>query len=342
MKFTVRQIANLIGGEVEGDDNLEVDQFYKIEEGKAGGISFLANPKYEPHIYQTDSSAVIVSENFIPKQAVKSTLIKVKDPYSAFTVLLTEYEKFIGKRKVGIEQPIQKHESVILGENVFIGAFTYLDQGVEVGTGTQISQQVYLGENVKLGTNCLVHPGVKIYAGTEIGNNCIIHSGTVIGCDGFGFAPQEDGSYKSIPQLGNVKIGNDVSIGANVTIDRATMGSTIIGNGVKVDNLVQIAHNVTIGEHTVIASQTGIAGSSKVGKNCVVGGQVGVVGHIEIADGTKIGAQSGISGSIKETNTSVTGTPHFDLKKYLKSQVYFRRLPEFEKRISELEEKIKN
>jgi UDP-3-O-[3-hydroxymyristoyl] glucosamine N-acyltransferase len=336
MKFTVRQIAHLIGGEVEGDDSLEIDQFYKIEEGQKGGISFLANPKYENHIYKTDSSAVIVSDQFRPQKAVKSSFIKVKDPYMAFTELLTEYEKISRKKQSGCEHPVSIADNAQLGEDVFVGAFSYVSPGVKIGAGTQIAQQVFIGENVSIGSNCIIHPGVKIYKESVIEDNCIIHSGVVIGCDGFGFAPQADGSYKTIPQLGNVHIKKNVSIGANSTIDRATMGSTIIDEGVKLDNLVQVAHNVSIGKNTVIAAQAGIAGSTKIGAYCVIGGQVGFVGHIEIADGTKIGAQAGVNSSIKEKGTNVTGTPHYDLKKYLKSQVYFRKLPEI---IKEIEEK---
>ncbi len=339
MKFTIRQIAHLIGGEVEGDDSLEIDQFYKIEEGQRGGISFLANPKYEEHIYKTDSSAVIVDKTFIPKRKISSSLIKVNNPYIAFTELLTEYEKFTRKSKTGKETPCVVHESVELASDTFVGAFAYISSGTSIGEGTIVGQQVFIGEDVKIGKNCIIHPGAKILAGSSLGDNCVIHSGTIIGSDGFGFAPQEDGTYKSIPQLGNVLIGKNVSIGANATIDRATMGSTIISDGVKLDNLVQVAHNVQIGKNTVVASQSGIAGSSKIGANCVIGGQVGVVGHIEIADGTKIGAQAGISSSIKRPGTSVTGSPHNDLNKYLKSQVYLRKLPEMDKRIKELEEK---
>ena len=335
MKFTVRQIAHLIGGVVEGDDSLEINQFYKIEEGQKGGISFLANPRYENHIYKTASSAVIVADTFRPQKSIKSSLIKVKDPYMAFTELLTEFEKITKKNQSGLEQPVVKAENVRLGDHVFVGAFSYLSSGAEIGAGTQIAQQVFIGENVKIGENCIIKPGVKIYHDSVIENNCTIHSGVVIGSDGFGFAPQSDGSYKTIPQLGNVLIKKNVSIGANSTIDRATMGSTVIEEGVKLDNLVQVAHNVTIGKNTVIAAQTGIAGSTKIGKNCVIGGQVGFAGHIEVADGTKIGAQAGVISSIKQKGTNVTGTPHYDLRKYLKSQVYFRKLPELFKEIEE-------
>ncbi|MGR3809456.1 UDP-3-O-(3-hydroxymyristoyl)glucosamine N-acyltransferase [Jiulongibacter sp. NS-SX5] len=328
MKFTIRQIADLINGKVEGDDTLEINQFYKIEEGKEGGISFLANPKYENFIYETDSSAVIVADSFAPQKSIKSSLIKVKDPYASFTLLLGEYEKLIKARKSGIEEPVYIAKDFKAAQDIYIGAFTSISSGVKVGKGCQIHSQVRIEENVQIGDNCVIHSGVKILKDTVIGDNCVIHAGAVIGCDGFGFAPQADGTYDTIPQLGNVTVGNNVSIGANSTIDRATMGSTVISDGVKIDNLVQIAHNVTIGKNTVIAAQTGVAGSTKIGAGCVVGGQVGFVGHIEIADGTKIGAQTGVNSSIKEKGTSIAGTPHDSLKRHLKSQVYLRKLPE--------------
>jgi UDP-3-O-[3-hydroxymyristoyl] glucosamine N-acyltransferase len=340
MKFTVRQIAQLIGGEVQGDDSLEINQFYKIEEGKEGGISFLANPRYEPYVYETRSSAIIVSDQFRPKRELSSSLIKVKDPYLAFTTLLSEYERIIKSIKKGIHVTAVVAENVKIPENNYVGAQACIESGVKVGEGSQIFPQVYLGENVKIGKNCVLYAGAKIYPDTEIGDNCIIHSGAVIGGDGFGFAPQPDGTYKNIPQLGNVKIGNSVSIGANCTIDRATMGSTVISDGVKLDNLVQVAHNVQIGANTVVASQTGIAGSTKIGKNCVIAGQVGIVGHLEIADGTKIGAQSGINSSIKEKNKEYTGSPHNELKQQLKTWVHLRKLPELATRVTELEKKM--
>ena len=342
MKFTVRQIAQLIGGEVEGDDSLEINQFYKIEEGKKGGISFLANLKYEPHIYNTKSSAIIVGDSFSPKKKLNSSLIKVKDPYLAFTVLLSEYEKITKINRSGIHASALIDESSELSPDVYVGAQTVIEKGCKIDSGCQIYPQVFVGEHVSLGKNCTLYPGVKIYSDTVIGDNSIIHSGTIIGSDGFGFAPQPDGSYKNIPQLGNVTIGKNVSIGANCTIDRATMGSTVIEDGVKLDNLVQIAHNVSIGSNTVIAAQTGIAGSTRIGKNCVIAGQVGFVGHLVIANGTRIGAQSGVNSNITEENKEYAGSPHNELKKQLKSWVHLRKLPELAAKVAELEQKIKS
>jgi UDP-3-O-[3-hydroxymyristoyl] glucosamine N-acyltransferase len=337
MKFTVRQIAQLIEGEVEGDDSLEIDQFYTIEDGKKGGISFLANPKYESHIYETNSSAVIVANSFMPKAFVNSSLIKVSDPYLAFSKLLGEYEKMKKKRKSGISERAFIDSTAFIGNDVHVGHFSCIGENTTIGANSSIHAQVFIDDNCVIGENCIIYPGVKILADTLIGNNTVIHSGAIIGCDGFGFAPQADGSYINVPQLGNVKIGNNVSIGANATIDRATIASTEVCDGVKIDNLVQVAHNVFIGKNTVIASQTGISGSAKIGANCLVGGQVGFAGHIEVADGTKIGAQSGITRSIKEKNLSVNGTPHMDLKRHMKSLVFFKKLPEIDKRISDLE-----
>ncbi len=339
MKFTVRQIAQLIGGRVEGDDSLEIDQFYKIEEGKKGGISFLANPKYEPHIYQTDSSAVIVADTFVAKESVNSSLIKVKDPYSAFSILLGEYEKIKKQSKTGVSEMAFVDESSEIGDHVYIGNFSHISENVRIGENTAIYPQVFIDENVNIGKNCIIYAGVKILSDSVIGDNCVLHSGVIIGSDGFGFAPQEDGSYINVPQMGNVKIENGVSVGSNATIDRGTIGSTLIMEGVKIDNLVQIAHNVQIGKNTVVAAQTGIAGSSKIGANCVVGGQVGFAGHVKVADGTKIGAQSGINRDIKQKNLSVNGTPFMTLQQHLRSTVFFRKLPDLEKRLRDLEEK---
>ncbi len=341
MKFTIRQIAQLIGGEVEGDDSLEINQFYKIEEGKKGGISFLANLKYEPEIYLTESSAVIVSKDFLPKKKIAASLIKVENPYLAFTTLLSEYEKLTREKKGGIHTTAIIPENFSVNDGVFIGAYVVIEEGVSIGEGTQIYPGSFLGKNTQIGNNCTVYSGVRIYSEIVIGDECIIHSGTVIGSDGFGFAPQSDGTYRNIPQLGNVVIGNRVSIGANCTIDRATMGSTVIGDGVKLDNLVQIAHNVTIGSDTVIAAQAGVAGSTKIGKNCVIAGQVGIVGHLTIADGTQIGAQAGVNSDIKEANKAFSGSPHNELKQHLKSLVFFRKLPELAGRIADLERKLK-
>ena len=342
MKFTVRQIAELVGGKTEGNDALEIGQFCKIEEGAPDGISFLANQKYESHIYDTEAAAVIVADGFEPKQPINATLIKVKDPYAAFATLMSAYQKLTAVPKKGVDKSATVDSSVNIPESVFLGPMTVVEKDAFIGENTCVESRVYIGERVKIGKNCRLYPGVTIYSDCEIGDNTTIHANAVIGCDGFGFAPQADGTYESIPQLGNVKIGNNVSIGANTTIDRATMGSTVIGDGCKIDNLVQIAHNVSVGENTVIAAQAGIAGSTKIGARCMIGGQVGITGHIQIADGTQVGAQTGISKSIKKENTSVSGSPHMELSQYLKTQVMLRKLPAYFNNISEIERKTKD
>jgi UDP-3-O-[3-hydroxymyristoyl] glucosamine N-acyltransferase len=336
MEFTIKQIAHLINGEVRGDDSLKINQLAKIEEGKIGAISFLSNPKYEPFLYTTQSSAVIVSQDFEPKKDFSATLIVVENAYSGFTKLLEEYQRFLNYSKIGIEEPSYKSEGVLIGDGSYRGAFSYIGKGCKIGKNVKIFPQVYLCENVTIGDNTIIYSGAKIYSNCQIGNNCTIHANAVIGSDGFGFAPQEDGSYKSIPQLGNVIIEDNVSVGANTTIDCATMGSTIIREGVKLDNLIQIAHNVEIGRNTVIAAQTGIAGSTKIGENCVIAGQVGFAGHITIANGTKIGAQAGVLSNIKEENTAITGTFAINVKDYIKSYAVFKKLPQLEKQIREL------
>ncbi len=344
MKFTLRQIAELIDGEVEGDDTLEVERFDKIEEGKAGGISFLANSKYEDHIYQTDSSAVIVSKKFMAKQSLKPSLLRVNDPYLAFTKLLQAYQTITNQAKKGIESGAHVNADVKIPDSVWIAASAYISEGVSLAENVQIFPQVFIGENVRIGKNSIVFPGVKIYKDCIIGENCKIHANAVIGADGFGFAPNTDGSYISIPQTGNVIIKNNVDIGASSTIDRATMGSTIIGTGVKIDNLVQIGHNVIVGDHTVIAAQTGVAGSAKIGKYCVVGGQSGISGHLTIVDSTKLGGRSGVNKSIREQG-NYSGYPLLPIQDHLKSLVYIKKMPDLEKRIGELEkeyQKIKS
>jgi UDP-3-O-[3-hydroxymyristoyl] glucosamine N-acyltransferase len=333
MEFTIKQIAHLINGTVKGDDSLKINQLAKIEEGKTGAISFLSNPKYESYLYTTQSSAVIVSQDFEPKKDFSTTLIIVENAYSGFTKLLEEYQRFLNYSKIGVEEPSYKSENVTIDEGCFRGAFSYIDKGCKIGKNVKLFPQVYLGENVVIGDNTIIYSGAKIYSNCVIGNNCTIHSNAVIGSDGFGFAPQADGSYKAIPQLGNVIIEDNVSIGANTTIDCATMGSTVIREGVKLDNLIQIAHNVEIGRNTVIAAQTGIAGSTKIGENCIIAGQVGFAGHITIANGTKIGAQSGVLSNIKEENTAITGTYAIDVKNYLKSYAIFKKLPQLEKQV---------
>jgi UDP-3-O-[3-hydroxymyristoyl] glucosamine N-acyltransferase len=340
MQFTASQIAALINGKTEGDGMAAVTSFGKIEEAIAGQISFLANPKYEEYLYQTKASVVIINDSLELKQPVHATLIRVPDAYSAFATLLTKYQELKTQQLSGIQQPSYISESARLGENVFIGAFAYLGQQVTLGNNVKIFPGVILGDNVTVGDNTILHAGVKIYHECVVGKNVTIHAGAVIGGDGFGFAPQPDGVYKKVPQIGNVIIEDYVEIGANTTIDRATIGSTVIRTGVKLDNLIQIGHNVEIGSNTVIAALTGISGSSKLGKNVMIGGQVGIVGHINIADGTKIAGQSGISKSIREPNKSLIGSPAQDVALALRNQVVARNLPDLEKRIQDLEKLV--
>jgi UDP-3-O-[3-hydroxymyristoyl] glucosamine N-acyltransferase len=340
MQFTIKQIAHLLNGEVRGDDSLTVNKLAKIEQGNAGDISFLSNQKYEHFIYTTKASAVIVGKDFVPKKAISASLVVVDNPYLSFTQLLEEYQKILNFSKKGVEQPVFIGDGTVIGEGAYQGAFSYVGSNTKIGKNVKIYPQVYIGDNVIIGDNTLIYAGVKIYSNTIIGNNCVFHAGAVIGSDGFGFAPQEDGAYKTIPQLGNVIIEDNVSIGANSTIDCATMGSTIIRQGVKIDNLVQVAHNVEIGKNTVIAALTGIAGSTTIGENCVIAGQVGVVGHISVANGTKVGAQAGVMKSIKKENTSVTGTYAFDLNDYLRAASVFRKLPQLDKQVRELEKRL--
>lgn len=337
MEFTISQIAQLLNGKVEGDSSGIIRSAAKIEEGKEGDISFLANAKYEPHLYTTRASAVIVDLSFVPAQPVSAALIRVEDPYLAFTMLLEEYQKLVASRQTGRQEPYFIGENVTIGDNEYIGPFTYIGRNSRIGKNLQLFSGAYIGDDVVIGDNAVIHPGVKIYDKTIIGNNCSIFANAVIGGDGFGFAPQADGAYRRIPQLGNVVIEDDVSIGSNTTIDRATMGSTIIRQGVKLDNLIQIAHNVEIGRNTVIAAQTGVSGSTKIGEQCVLAGQVGVVGHITLANGTKVGAQSGVSKSVKEAGRSLSGSPAADLKAHLRSLSLLRKLPELERRLESVE-----
>ncbi|WP_277632054.1 UDP-3-O-(3-hydroxymyristoyl)glucosamine N-acyltransferase [Avrilella dinanensis] len=337
MKVTVQQIADLLNGEVIGNAATEVSDLSKIEEGKPGSLSFLSNPKYVPYIYETKASAVIINKSFVPEHPVQTTLIKVEDAYAAFTKLLEFYNQ-IKNNKVGIEQPNFVGENTVYGQDIYIGAFAYIGQNCQIGDNVKIYPNCYIGDNVKIADNTTIFAGSKIYADTQIGSRCIIHSGTTIGSDGFGFAPQEDGSYAKVPQTGNVIIEDDVEIGANTTIDRATLGSTIIRQGVKLDNHIQIAHNVEIGAHTVIASQTGIAGSTKIGKYCQIGGQVGIVGHITIGNHVKIQAQSGVNKSLKD-NDVVQGSPAINYGDFSKSFVHFRNLPKIVEDIDKLKNK---
>jgi UDP-3-O-[3-hydroxymyristoyl] glucosamine N-acyltransferase len=340
MTFSALQIAALVNGKTEGNANISVNSFGKIEEAEDGQLAFLANPKYEEYLYSTKASVIIINEALELKQPVTATLIRVPDAYTAFAKLLSTYQQMMQQQLIGVQQPVYISVSASYGQNVFIGAFAYLGDNVKVGNNTKIYPNVYLGNNVKVGDNSIIHPGVKIYHDCLIGNNVVIHAGTVIGSDGFGFAPQADGSFKKVPQIGNVIVEDNVEIGANATIDRATIGSTIIRSGAKLDNLIQIAHNVEIGNSTVVAAQSGISGSTKVGKGVMIGGQVGIVGHINIGDGAKINAQSGVSKSV-EAGKAVTGSPAHDYTSALRSQAISRKLPELEKRIKELEALVK-
>jgi UDP-3-O-[3-hydroxymyristoyl] glucosamine N-acyltransferase len=341
MQFSAAQIAQIIGGIVEGNENITVASFGKIEDAVAGQLAFLANPKYEEHLYSTKADIIIINEAQVLKEPVSATLIKVPDAYSAFALLLRQYERLQSQQMVGIQEPVYIHATAKKGDNIFIGAFAYIGENVIIGDGVKIYPNAYIGNNVIIGEKSIIHPGVKIYHDCIIGSRVVIHAGTVVGGDGFGFAPQADGSFKKIPQMGNVIIEDYVEIGSNATIDRATMGSTIIKAGAKLDNLLQIAHNVEIGHNTVIAAQSGVSGSTKIGNNVMIGGQVGIVGHLTIADGSKINAQSGVSKSMKTQGQVVTGSPAYDFTAALRSQALIRKLPELEKRIKELEELVK-
>lgn len=342
MEFTVEQIAMMLNGEVKGDKNLKISQLAKIEEGKEGCISFLGNLKYEQFLYSTNATAVIVDKTFEPKKEVNTTLILVDSAYASFTTLLQEYQKIIASRKTGIEQPSFVGSNCTLGEHLYLGAFSYIGDNSSIGDNTMIYPNVSIAESVKIGKNCTIYSGAKIYKDTVIGDNCTIHSNAVIGSDGFGFAPQADGSYQPIPQLGNVILEDDVSIGANTCIDRATMGSTIIRKGAKIDNLVQIAHNVEIGSNTVIAALAGIAGSAKVGENCMIGGQTGITGHIQLANRTITTAQTGISKTIKKEGLIMGGNPATENREYLKIHAYTRSIPKIEQRLNIIEKKLEN
>jgi UDP-3-O-[3-hydroxymyristoyl] glucosamine N-acyltransferase len=341
MEFTAATIAGFLNGEIEGNPDIKVNTIAKIEEGQPGALSFLANPKYEHYIYETKSSIVLVNKSFVPSANIEATLIKVENSYEAFASLLRLVDQ-ARPRKKGIHATAIIEATAKLGSDVFIGPYTYVGENCIIGDGCSIYPHVYIGDNTKLGKNCTVNPGVKIYHDCIIGESCIIHAGTVIGSDGFGFAPQSESEFMKIPQLGNVVLEDHVEIGANVAIDRATMGSTIIRKGVKLDNLIQIGHNVEVGENTVMAGQTGIAGSTKVGKNCMFGGQVGLAGHIKIANGTKIGAQGGILGDVKEENTAIIGSPAIEVKQFLRSSVIFKKLPEMKIKIDSLEKEIES
>ena len=339
MKFTAAQIAGILEGEVVGNPEAEVFKLSKIEEGTEGSLTFLANPKYINYIYSTQASVTIVNNTFEPEQEITTTLIKVEDAYQSFSKLL-EYYNQVKLMKSGIEQPSVISDGVTYGSDLYLGSFCYVGKNVTIGSNVKIYPNSFIGDNVTIGDNCVFFAGVRIYSETVIGNRCTIHSGTIIGSDGFGFAPQEDGTYAKVPQIGNVIIEDDVEIGACTTVDRATLGSTIIRKGVKLDNHIQVAHNVEIGENTVIAAQTGIAGTTKIGKNCLIGGQVGFAGHLVIGDGVKIQAQSGIGKNL-EAGEVVQGSPAFNYGDFAKSFVHFRNLPKIVTDLEELKNKIK-
>jgi len=341
MEFTAAMIAGLLNGTVEGDPETKLNTVARIEEGGAGALSFLSNPKYEPYLYTTGASAVLVKNDFIPSKEVKATLIRVEDPYQALARLLAFYEQARTTKK-GIHPSAVIDEKAVLGEGMFIGACSVISENAVIGDGCSLHPQVYIGENVRIGKNCTLHPGVKVYRDSVIGNDCILHAGAVIGADGFGFAPVTDANFIKIPQIGNVILEDNVEIGSNTCIDRATMGSTIIRKGVKLDNLIQVGHNCEIGENTVIAAQSGLAGSSVVGRNCMFGGQVGLAGHLRIADGVKIGAQSGIMSTISEENATYLGYPATDSKQFLKTTVYLRKLPDLSSRVDDLAKAVES
>ena len=341
MEFTAATIAGFLKGEIEGDPDIKVNTVAKIEEGHEGALSFLANPKYEHYIYTTDSSIVLVNRDFVPSGKIKATLIRVKNSYEAFASLLNLVEKSRPKKK-GIHPTAIIESSARIGSDVYIGAYAYIGENCAVGDNCRIFAQVYIGDGTRIGKECTMYAGVKIYHECIIGNGCTIHAGSVIGSDGFGFAPQSESEFMKIPQLGNVILEDNVEVGANSAIDRATMGSTIIRKGVKIDNLVQIGHNVEVGENTVMAGQTGIAGSTKIGKNCMFAGQVGLAGHLKIADGTMIGAQAGVAGSVKEANSIIQGTPAINHRQFQRSAIVFKNLPDLKSKIETLERDVES
>ncbi len=340
MVFTASQIAGILEGVVEGNPEIAVHKLAKIEEGEKGSLTFLANPKYTPFIYTTKASITIVNKDFTPEQHLATTLIKVEDAYESFSKLLEYYDQ-VKNTKTGIENPVFIAESATYGEGLYLGAFAYVSENVVMGKNVKIYPNAYVGDNVQLGDNVIIFSGAKVYSETIVGHNCVIQSGAIIGADGFGFAPNKNGTFNKIPQTGNVILEDDVDVGAGTTIDRATMGSTILRKGVKLDNQIQIAHNVEIGEHTVIAAQTGVAGSTKIGRHCMIGGQVGIVGHITIGDNVRIQAQSGIGRNIKD-NEILQGSPALNYGDYNKSYVHFKNLPKIVNQLHDLDKKIKS
>ena len=339
MEFTAATIAGFLKGEIEGDPETIVNNVAKIEEGHKGALSFLANPKYEHYIYTTESSIVLVNKSFLPSSEIKATLIRVENAYEAFASLLRLVDQ-ARPRKKGIHSSAVIEPSAKIGSDVYIGPFAYVGDNCVIGDNSAVYPHSYIGDNTKIGRNCILYSGVKIYHDCVVGEGCTVHAGTVIGSDGFGFAPQSETEFMKIPQIGNVVIEDHVEIGANVAIDRATMGSTIIRKGVKLDNLIQIGHNVEVGENTVMAGQTGIAGSTKIGKNCMFAGQVGIAGHLKIADGTKIGAQSGIPGNVRNENSILMGYPAIDHLNFLRSAVIFKKLPELKTKVDALDKQV--
>ncbi|HPF02360.1 MAG TPA: UDP-3-O-(3-hydroxymyristoyl)glucosamine N-acyltransferase [Bacteroidales bacterium] len=340
MEFKASAIADFLRGEIEGDPETVVNTIAKIEEGHKGALSFLANPKYEHHIYSTLSSVVLVNRSFVPSAHIEATLIRVDNAYDAFASLLRLVDQ-ARPRKKGIHPSAVIEPTAQIGTDVYIGAYTYIGDNCIIGDNCSVYPHVYIGDNSRIGKNSTINPGVTIYHECIVGEGCTIHAGSVIGSDGFGFAPQSETEFMKIPQLGNVVIEDHVEIGANVAIDRATMGSTIIRKGVKLDNLIQIGHNVEIGENTVMAGQTGIAGSTKVGKNCMLAGQVGIAGHLRISDGTKIGAKAGVAGDVRKENSVLLGLPAIDHKDFLRSSVIFRKLPDLKAQVDNLERDVR-
>lgn len=338
MEFSAQQIAGLLNGTVEGDPDVKVSKLARIEEGMPGSLTFLGNPAYTQYVYETQSSIVIINKDFAPERKITATLIRVENAYQSFARLLEVYNT-IRRNKSGIEDMTFIDPTAIYGSEIYLGCFSYIGKDVKIGDRVKIYPGCYIGDNCSIGNDCTLFPGVKVYSDCVIGNEVTIHAGVIIGGDGFGFQPA-GGNYSKVPQIGNVIIEDKVEIGANTTIDRATLGSTIIRKGVKLDNLIQVAHNVEIGEDTVIAAQTGVAGSTKIGRNCMIGGQVGIVGHISIADGVKIAAQSGIGGNLPVEGEIVQGSPAFPIGDYKRTYVVFRKLPEMEKRIRDLKNEL--
>ena len=340
MKFTAQQIADFLDGFVEGNQHEEVDDFSKIEEGKSGTLTFLANPKYQHYLYDTKASIVLIDKSFELTDKISATLVRVDNAYEAFAKLLKLYqEQMNGQEKTGIEDNTFISNTAVLGQDIYVGAFSYVGENVKIGKNVKIYPQVFLGDNVEVGDNTVLFPGVKVYHHCAIGSNCCLHAGVIIGADGFGFAPQNDKAFEKIPQIGNVIIEEGVEIGANTTIDRATIGSTIIRKNVKLDNQIQIAHNVEVGENTVVAAKVGVSGSTKIGKNCMVAGQVGFAGHLKIGNHVIVGAQAGITNDI-EDNQIIQGSPAFNIKDFQRSNVVFKHLPELRRELTALQRQV--